>query len=125
VTPEAEREYAEIRELIRQSEERQKKFEARSIRDYERALRRMEVAEKRMDLADERWKKRWAAADERMDKFDKQLLVTKKLVEAGMKMVMRITTRLDRVAKTQEAFLRSSGNGHNRGNGHNGRKRGP
>jgi hypothetical protein len=137
VTPEAEREYAEIRELIRQSEERQKQFEARSIADFERAMRRMELAGKRAELyekrhnerwakADKRWAdadKRWETAGQRMDKFDKQILVTKKLVDAGMKMLVRLGARFDSLAKTQQAYMRSLGDGHNGRNGHTGTKR--
>jgi len=134
VTPEAEREYAEIRELLRQSAKRQAAFEAWSTESFKRANERMDRAEKRAELyekrqkkrweqADRRWKEAWEEADQRMAKSEKQLQATRKLVEAGMKMVMRITTRLDKVAKTQDAFLRSLRNGHNAGNGRNGAKR--
>ncbi len=130
MTQEAEREYAEIRERIRQSEDRLDKFEAYSVANFKRANERMDRAEKRAEQFEKRQKKRWEAAekrweaaDQRMDKFEKQILVTKKLVDAGMKMLVRLGARMDSLAKTQQAYMRSLGNGHNRGNGRNGTKR--
>ena len=74
-------------------------------------------------------------AEQRMDKFDRQLQATRKLVEAGMKYLVRLTARIDDLTgriddltarmddlvKTQKAFLRALQNGHN-GNGSRGHK---
>ena len=115
----------------------------------EHAERRMEAAEKRMEAFDKRMEasdKRMEASDKRMeryeqlskerheramerldramqrlDKADIQIQATRKLVESGMKMVVRLGTRINDLAKRQDAFLRTFGNGRN---GHNGNKRG-
>ena len=70
--------------------------------------RRMEAAEKRMD-----------AAEKRGDLADKRIEATRKLVEAGMKIVMRNSADIKALGKRMDAFLRSTRNGHNGGNGHN------
>lgn len=64
-------------------------------------------------------------AEQRMEKFDLRLEATRKLVEAGMKIVLRIEERhlaleetVRELAKSQKAFLdslRKSGNGSRRG----------
>src|SRR5260370_1006910 len=88
-------------------------MEIRWAKNFERSERRFKRGEERMDRA-----------GERMDKFDKQLQVTRELVETGMKMLVRLGARVDHLtatvndlARTQKAFLRGMGNGKN---GHNG-----
>jgi hypothetical protein len=76
--------------------------------------RRMGAAEKRMDAAE----KRMDAAEKRMDRADKQIEATRKLVVAGMKIVMRNSADIKSLGKRMDTFLRSAGNGHNGGNGH-------
>ncbi len=76
--------------------------EARFIRDHERAMARMDKAEARMDKF-----------DARMEKFDKQLLATRKLVEAGMKMLVRLSAEVREVSRMQKDMLRFRGNGRN------------
>jgi hypothetical protein len=69
--------------------------------------RRMDAAEKRMD-----------AAEKRGDLADKRIEATRKLVEAGMKIVMRNSADIRALTKRMDAYIRSSGNGRNGGNGH-------
>jgi len=69
--------------------------------------RRMDAAEKRMD-----------AAEKRMGRADRQIEATRKLVVAGMKIVMRNSADIKSLGKRMDAYMRSSGNGHNGGNGH-------
>lgn len=62
-------------------------------------------------------------ADRRIDKFDKKLEAPRRLVESGMKLVVRLGTRMNSLQKAQEDSLRRFNVPPN-GNGHNGRKRG-
>ena len=68
---------------------------------------RMEQAERRMDRA-----------ERRMEKFDYRLEVTRKLVQAGMKLVIQNNVQLKELQRAQAAFLDSlrkgGGNGHKR-----------
>ena len=68
---------------------------------------RMEQAERRMDRA-----------ERRMEKFDYRLEVTRKLVQAGMKLVIQNNVQLKELQRAQAAFLDSlrkgGGNGHRR-----------
>jgi AcrR family transcriptional regulator len=68
---------------------------------------RMEQAERRMDRA-----------ERRMEKFDYRLEVTRKLVQAGMKIVIQNNVQLRELQRAQAAFLDSlrkgGGNGHRR-----------
>lgn len=98
--------------------ERSNQMELRFEKSFERAQRRMELAEQRMARAEQRMDR----AEQRMDKFEKQIQATRKLVEMGAKLMIRLTARVDDLAKTQRAFLRSLGNGRN-GNGHHGLRR--
>lgn len=78
---------------------------------------RMEMAMRRTDRADQRMDR----AEKRMEKFDQRLEVTRKLVETGMKIVVRMEERhraleqtVRELAKSQKAFLdslRKGGNG--------------
>ena len=75
---------------------------------------RMEQAERRMDRADQRMDR----AERRMEKFDYRLEVTRKLVQAGMKLVIQNNVLLKDLQRAQAAFLDSlrkgGGNGHRR-----------
>ena len=75
---------------------------------------RMEQAERRMDRAEERMDR----AERRMEKFDYRLEVTRKLVQAGMKLVIQNNVQLKELQRAQAAFLDSlrkgGGNGHRR-----------
>jgi hypothetical protein len=68
---------------------------------------RMEQADRRMDRA-----------EQRMQKFDQRLEVTRKLVQAGMKLVIQNNVQLKVLQRAQAAFLDSlrkgGGNGHRR-----------
>jgi hypothetical protein len=92
-----------------QMEDRFVKMEARSIQTEARFIRDHERAMARMDKADARMEK----ADARMDKFDKQLLATRKLVEAGMKILVRLSAEVREVSRMQKDMLRFRGNGRN------------
>jgi hypothetical protein len=77
----------------------------------------MELADKRMDRSEQRLER----AEQRMEIFDRRLETTRKLVEAGMKILTRMGQRQQTVedairelAKSQKAFLdslRRGGNG--------------
>jgi AcrR family transcriptional regulator len=75
---------------------------------------RMEQAERRMDRAEQRMDR----AERRMEKFDYRLEVTRKLVQAGMKIVIQNNVQLRELQRAQAAFLDSlrkgGGNGHRR-----------
>src|SRR5580693_5513178 len=71
--------------------------------------RRMDTAEQRAKRADERAKRadeRADRADERMDKFDQRLEATRKLVETGMKLMIRMNARIDEIGKSQKLILK-------------------
>jgi chromosome segregation ATPase len=80
----------------------------------EQAERRMDRAEERMDRAEERMDR----AERRMEKFDRRLEVTRKLVQAGMKLVIQNNVQLRELQRAQAAFLDSlrkgGSNGHKR-----------
>jgi hypothetical protein len=52
-------------------------------------------------------------ADKRMEKFDAQLQATRKLVEAGIKMVRGLAADTRELKRSQKAFLDSFRNGRN------------
>ena len=76
--------------------------EARFERIEESFRRRHERAMQRMDLA-----------EKRMEKFDQRLEATHRLVEPGMKIVMRLTADTRELKKSQKAFLDSLKKGGN------------
>jgi hypothetical protein len=108
-----------------------KEYDRRFQRDMEAAKRRMDAAERRMDAfdrrmeasdrrfekrmqaTDERFKQRMEAADQRMDKFDKQLQATRKLVQAGIKLVSTLAADTRELKRSQKEFLDSFRNGSN------------
>jgi hypothetical protein len=80
----------------------------------------MELADKRADArwkkTEERWNKsdeRWEKAEQRMEKFDRRLDATRKVVEAGMKIMMRMNSRIEEMAKTQKLMLKMLQGGRN------------
>jgi len=97
-------------------ERRMQGFE-RHMQGFERRMqgfeRRMDRSEQRMDRADERMDKaeqRMDRAERRMEKFDQRLEATRKLVQAGIKIVVELE-------KSQKALLdslRRAGNGTGR-----------
>jgi hypothetical protein len=89
----------------------------------ERTAQRGEQAEARFNRRMERAERRMDAAEKRMDRADKQIEATRRLVVAGMKILIQDRAEIKALGKRMDAFLRSSGNGHNGGDGH-GPKRG-
>ena len=73
---------------------------------------RMEQAERRMDRAEQRMDR----AEQRMEKFDLRLEVTRKLVQAGMKLVIQNNVQLKELQRAQAAFLDSLRKGGGNGN---------
>lgn len=119
---EPEQEYAEIRALLHATAERDKQTEARMNRwekSWEKRAaesdRRMARIEKRAAESEKRAEQRAAEAEKRMDRFDKQLLATKKLVDAGIKIVVDLGKRQKELEKSQKLFMdwlrRGNGNG--------------
>src|SRR5579863_9140897 len=99
--------------------------EARFARSETSFKLRMDRAQERMDKAqkreDARWKEtqeRWKKTEEWGAKFDKRLEATRKLVETGIKMVVRMNSRLDEMAKDQKLILKTLQGGRN-GHGSN------
>jgi hypothetical protein len=87
----------------------------------EKVDRRMEKFDERMDRAEERMdraEQRMDRAERRMEKFDYRLEVTRKLVQAGIKLVIQNNVLLKDLQRAQAAFLDSlrkgGGNGHRR-----------
>jgi hypothetical protein len=97
--PEVRAEFDEIRAILRETAALGRATDKR----MDRAEKRMELAEKRMELAGQRG-----------DKFDLKLEATRKLVEAGMKIVSRLAADTRELKRSQKAFLdslRNAGNG--------------
>lgn len=91
--------------------------EKRAEADHQKAIKRAELAEKRSEADHQKAMKRVEAAEKRMEKFDQRLEATRRLVEAGMKIVVRLDRRQGDLEKTQKAFmdwLRKGGNGNGR-----------
>ena len=104
---EVQSKFDEVWAILERTAQRSAQAEASFNRRMDRAEKRMDAAEKRMDAAE----KRGALADKRIE-------ATRKLVEAGMKLVIRDRAEIKALTKRMDALLRSSGNGHNGGNGH-------
>jgi DNA-directed RNA polymerase sigma subunit (sigma70/sigma32) len=114
---EVEERFERIEAILHAMAERENQMEIRWAKNFERAER----------LAEERHRR----AEARMDRFDRQLQATRKLVTAGVKFVARIavenrqlgkrvdalTRDIAELARMQRAFLRSQRNGRNGGNG--------
>jgi len=82
----------------------------------------LERTAQRGEQAEARFNRRMVAAERCMDRADKEIEATRKLVAAGMKIVMRNSADIKSLGKRMDAFLRSAGNGHNGGNGHGPRR---
>jgi chromosome segregation ATPase len=131
---EVEERFEWIEASMRAAAERADRADERMDRAEKRADRadeRMDRAEKRADRAEKRMEKfdqRMDRAELWMEKFDRRLEATRKLVEAGMKIVVRmeqrqkhmeirmdqLTVTVRDLAKLQKAFLdsmRKGGNG--------------
>lgn len=109
---EVQSEFDRVWAILERTAQRGEQAEARFNRRMDRAEKRMDAAEKRMD-----------AAEKRGDLADKRIEATRKLVEAGMKILMQDRAEIKALGKRMDAYLRSTRNGHNGGNGH-GPKRG-
>ena len=124
-----EERFERIETLLRATAERGEKADIRFNQFAEKADQRHEQAMRRMDRMDKKWDKKHTEAMQRMDRagqrmeiFDRKLDATRKLVEAGMKMVMSLGRRqkaldesIRELNKSQKAFLdsfRKGGNGH-------------
>jgi hypothetical protein len=67
-----------------------------------------------MREAHRRAMERMDRAEKRMEKFDEQIQATRKLVEAGIKIVSRLAADTRELKRSQKAFLdslRNAGNG--------------
>jgi hypothetical protein len=109
----AEKRMEEWRELSQESERRSDREQAKFNARMDRADARMDRADARMDRAEARMareealsKARWERSEARMDKFDKRLEGTRKIIQYGMKLIVRIEQgqakaeeRLDRLER--------------------------
>jgi len=111
---EVQSKFDEVWAILERTAQRSAQAEASFNRRMDRAEKRMDAAEKRMDAAE----RRMDAAEKRGALADKRIEATRKLVEAGMKLVIRDRAEIKALTKRMDALLRSSGNGHNGGNGH-------
>ena len=114
---EVEERFRRMEALLQAGIERSNQMEIRFNQRMDRAEKRAEQAERRMDRF-----------DKRIEKLERQMAATRNIVELGMKLIVRMTARIDALtrtvdglARTQKAFLLSMRNGRG-GNGH---KRGP
>jgi hypothetical protein len=115
---EVQSKFDEVWAILERTAQRGEQAEARFNRCMQLAEKRMDAAEKRMDAAE----KRMDAAEKRGTLADKRIEATRKLVEAGMKILIQDRAEIKALGKRMDAYLRSSGNGHNGGNGHNPRR---
>jgi len=70
------------------------------------------------EQAEARFNRRMDRAEQRADLADKRIEATRKLVEAGMKIVIRNSAEIKALTRRMDAYIRSTGNGRNGGNGH-------
>ena len=114
--PEVEARFQRIEALLQAGAERGNQMEMRFNRRMDRAEQRMDRAEQRMDRAE----KRMELAEQRMEKFDRRLEATRRVVETGMKLMVRLNATVNKLAESQKAMLnsmRTGGNGHAHGPG--------
>ena len=110
---EPEQRFERIEALLHAMAERQNQIDLRIERRMQGFERRMDRSEQRMDRADERMDKaeqRMDRAERRMEKFDQRLEATRKLVQAGIKIVVE----LEKSQKALLESLRRAGNGTGR-----------
>ena len=108
--PEVRAEFDEMREAHRRAMERMDAAERR----MDRADKRMDRHDRKMEALDAAWREGMDRADQRMEKFDLKLEATRKLVEAGIKIVSRLAADTRELKRSQKAFLdslRNAGNG--------------
>jgi predicted nucleic acid-binding Zn-ribbon protein len=130
MAPEVEARFARIEALLHAGVERGNQMEIRFNRRMDRAEKRMERAEQRMEKFDQRTEKfeqRMEKFEQRMEKFelvmekfDRRLEATRKVVETGMRLMVRLNVTVNKLAESQKAMmdsLRTGGNGHARGPG--------
>ena len=86
-------------------------------RRYQLIEERAAAAEARCNRYMERVDARLDRAEARMAKYDIKFEATRKLVEGGMKIVMRNSAEIKALGKRMDEYIRSLRNGH-RGNGH-------
>ena len=115
--PDVEKRFERIEALLHAMAGRENQMEIRFNQRMEQAAQRMDRAEQRMDRA-----------EQRMEKFDRQLKATHKIVQVGMKLMVRLeerqkatdikiealTASVREIAKSQKALLdslRRGGNG--------------
>ena len=123
---EFERRYELIEQRAAAAEERWKR---RMDADEAKWMARMAAAEVRMDKHDKRMheldqqaRERAIRADARSDRFDIKLEATRKLVEGGMKFVMKNTAEIKAINKRIDDYIRGLGNGGgSNGRGHRGK----
>ena len=111
MAPEVEARFERIEALLNATAERGNQMEMRFNRRMDRAEKRMDLAEQRMKKLDHRMEK----AELRMEKFDRRLEATRKVVETGMKLMVRLNANVNKLAESQKAMmdsLRTGGNGH-------------
>ncbi len=113
--------FAQIEARLRETSERAQPSDRRFNERMDRAIRRIEKGEEASKRRMDRLDARAAESEKRMEKFDIRLEATRKLVEAGMKIVVRLVKSHRELEKSHKAFIDSLRKG---GNG-NGRKHGP
>jgi hypothetical protein len=99
--------FAQIEALLHAMAERENQMEIRFNH-------RTDAWESRMQA----WEKRMERSEQRMDKFDLRLEATRRLIEAGMRILLDLGKRHAELEKSQKAFLdslRRAGNGNGRG----------
>jgi hypothetical protein len=90
---------------------------------HDAAMARMDEHEREMERRDRQWDAKHKKAMARMDKFERSLDGIRKLVQIGMKMLVRNEAETRELKKSVKAFLQSrngGGNGHKGGNGRGG-----
>ena len=81
-------------------------------------LARHEELAQRNEQLWRRNEERWLRNEERFEKFDKKLDAIRKLVQVGMKMLVRSEARTDKLEASVKALVELSRRGHNGKNGH-------
>ena len=111
--PEVEERFRRTESLLHAMAERENQIEKRFTERMDRAFDRLDKADQRADKA-----------DQRMDKFDRRLEAIGKLIQTGMKLLVRNSEKIEdlagtvkALAKKQDAFIDSLRRGGN-GNGH-------
>jgi histidinol dehydrogenase len=86
--------------------------------EFDKVWAILERTAQRGEEAEIRFNRRMDRAEKRADLADKRIEATRKLVDAGVKIVMRNSADIKALGKRMDAFLRSTRNGHDGGNGH-------